>query len=431
MDISGKTVVVTGTFSNFSRAQVEAGLTALGAKVTGSVSKKTDLLFAGTDAGSKLDKAEELDIPIYGESEVNALLAGGAAKAAPAKEAPAKATKEAPAKAAPAKAAKAAPAPASSGKTVPSLAGKIVVVTGKFEGMSRADIEAILTASGATVSGSVSKKTNLLIVGTDAGSKLEKAEELGIDVMEEDAFADLLNGGYGGGEDDSDEEEGNVGDDGFAFSLFERMKAWVELFSKRTDLKWQKKLEIRKTTKVKSQLPAVGYPADAKAFAKDAKFFAFSYGLKDEHDDVDPDACTGFLYLSLEGLNEQAYMVLDGKAVDAKSMIMVDVDAEGTGHAAWFILGEDASKIVWDVESLAKFSSLTEYLTEGAKRAFAYNPCWQQRRNEPALAAISLPMSTPLPAIQSALEKRGAKPAMAEDLVKWLDKHAALLIPRA
>lgn len=187
MDISGKTVVVTGTFSKFSRAQVEAGLTALGARVTGSVSKKTELLFAGTDAGSKLEKAEELDIPIYGESDVEALLAGGAAAPA-AKAATSENTKAA-------KQAKAAAKPpAAGGKTVPSLAGKVVVVTGKFEGLSRADIESILVASGATVTGSVSKKTNLLIVGTDAGSKLDKAEELGIDVMEEDEFAELLNG---------------------------------------------------------------------------------------------------------------------------------------------------------------------------------------------------------------------------------------------
>lgn len=194
MDISGKTVVVTGTFSKFSRAQVEAGLTALGARVTGSVSKKTELLFAGTDAGSKLEKAEELDIPIYGESEVEALLAGGGATspakvvAAAVKAATSENTKAA-------KQAKAAAKPpAAGGKTVPSLAGKVVVVTGKFEGLSRADIESILVASGATVTGSVSKKTNLLIVGTDAGSKLDKAEELGIDVMEEDEFAELLNG---------------------------------------------------------------------------------------------------------------------------------------------------------------------------------------------------------------------------------------------
>ena len=415
MDISNKTVVVTGTFSKFSRSQVEAGLTALGAKVTGSVSKKTDMLFAGTDAGSKLDKAEELGIPVYGESEIEALLGGAApAKAAPAKAAPAKA---APAKAAP-----------SGGKTVPSLAGKIVVVTGKFEGMTRAEIESILVASGATVSGSVSKKTNLLIVGTDAGSKLEKAEELGVEVMEEADFAELLDGG---GEDGDDEDEGeeDEANAGFRFSLFERMKAWAELLQSRKDLKWNTKVAIKTTSKLESALPEGGYPADAKAFAKHAKSFKFSYETKDELEDLD-DPCTGFLYLSLEGAQEDAYMMLDGEEVDPDSMFMLDADGEGTGMAAWYILGEDESKIVWDVESMEQFSSLTEYLTEGAKRAFAYNECWQRRKHEPALAQISLPLSTPLPEIRSALIGRGAKPEMADDLVKWLGKHAALLVPQ-
>jgi DNA ligase (NAD+) len=59
-----------------------------------------------------------------------------------------------------------------------------VVVTGTFAGMPRKEIEAILVASGATLGSSVTKKTQLLIVGTDAGSKLEKAEELGVEIME-------------------------------------------------------------------------------------------------------------------------------------------------------------------------------------------------------------------------------------------------------
>ena len=425
MNISGKTIVVTGTFSKLSRAQVEAGLTALGAKVTGSVSKKTEMLFAGKDAGSKLAKAEELDIPIYGESDVETLLAGGAASAKATNEKAAKATNEKAAKGTPAP----APAPASGGKTVPSLAGKIVVVTGKFEDMSRADIEAVLTASGATVSGSVSKKTDLLIVGADAGSKLEKAEELGVEVMEEADFVDLLRGGTGRSEGGSSKRD--VDEDGFAFSLFDRMKAWAQLFSKRADLRWEQKLEIRANRGVKSELPrGTDYPADAKAFAKSARYFAFSYRLKEDHGDVAADSCTGLLYLSLEGINEKAHMLLAGQKVDPASMFLLDVDAEGTGLSAWFVLGEE-SKIVWDVESLEKFASLTEYLTEGAKRAFAYDPCWQRRRDEPALAGVSLPMSTPLPAIRAALVDRGAKPAMADDLIQWLGKHAALLIPRA
>jgi hypothetical protein len=170
---------------------------------------------------------------------------------------------------------------------------------------------------------------------------------------------------------------------------------------------------------VEPDLPEESYPADARAFARSAKSFSFSYRLGKEE-------CAGFLYLSLRGLQEDAYMLLDGEEVDPDSMAMLDCDGEGTGHAAWYILDEDSAKIVWDVEETVQFSSLTEYLTEGAKRAFAYDPCWQTRRDEePPLASSSLDLSTPLPEIRAALVARSAEPAMADDLVQWLGAHAA------
>ncbi|XJZ58339.1 NAD-dependent DNA ligase LigA [Lactobacillus delbrueckii subsp. bulgaricus] len=65
----GKTVVLTGKLAHYSRAEFTKKLQALGAKVTGSVSKKTDCLVYGEDAGSKLAKAEVLDIPRLTEAE--------------------------------------------------------------------------------------------------------------------------------------------------------------------------------------------------------------------------------------------------------------------------------------------------------------------------------------------------------------------------
>jgi len=61
---AGKTVVITGSFASFSRDELTRKLQALGAKVTGSVSKKTDLVIAGEAAGSKLAKAQELGIAV-------------------------------------------------------------------------------------------------------------------------------------------------------------------------------------------------------------------------------------------------------------------------------------------------------------------------------------------------------------------------------
>ena len=78
MDVKGKTVVVTGKLQHLSRKEAETQLKALGAKVSGSVSKKTDILFAGEKAGSKLAKASQLGVTVLGESELVALLAGDA-----------------------------------------------------------------------------------------------------------------------------------------------------------------------------------------------------------------------------------------------------------------------------------------------------------------------------------------------------------------
>ncbi|MEE9448004.1 MAG: NAD-dependent DNA ligase LigA [Arenicellales bacterium] len=62
---------------------------------------------------------------------------------------------------------------------------KTVVITGSFEGMSRPELKVLLTAQGAKVTGSVSKKTDILVAGTAAGSKLDKAEKLGIEILDQ------------------------------------------------------------------------------------------------------------------------------------------------------------------------------------------------------------------------------------------------------
>ncbi|MDF2185597.1 NAD-dependent DNA ligase LigA [Grimontia hollisae] len=72
--LAGKTVVLTGTLSQMSRNDAKAALQALGAKVTGSVSAKTDLLIAGEAAGSKLTKAQQLGIEIVDEDGMMRLL---------------------------------------------------------------------------------------------------------------------------------------------------------------------------------------------------------------------------------------------------------------------------------------------------------------------------------------------------------------------
>jgi DNA ligase (NAD+) len=72
------------------------------------------------------------------------------------------------------------------------LAGKTIVLTGTLPTLSRDEAKDLLEAAGAKVAGSVSKKTDYVIAGAEAGSKLEKARELGVAVLDEDGLRDLL-----------------------------------------------------------------------------------------------------------------------------------------------------------------------------------------------------------------------------------------------
>jgi DNA ligase (NAD+) len=72
--LAGKTFVLTGTLPKLKREEASAKIEAAGAKVSGSVSKKTDYVVAGEEAGSKLDKAQKLGVKIINEAELLDLL---------------------------------------------------------------------------------------------------------------------------------------------------------------------------------------------------------------------------------------------------------------------------------------------------------------------------------------------------------------------
>ena len=74
------------------------------------------------------------------------------------------------------------------------ISGKTVVFTGTLEKMTREEAKALAERLGAKVSGSVSKKTDYVVAGAEAGSKLKKAAELGVTVLEEQQFIDLVKG---------------------------------------------------------------------------------------------------------------------------------------------------------------------------------------------------------------------------------------------
>src|SRR5574341_2366089 len=74
--LAGKTFVLTGTLPNYPREEAKRMIEAAGGKVTGSVSKKTDYVVAGAEAGSKLDKAKEVGVRIIDEAGLLRLCGG-------------------------------------------------------------------------------------------------------------------------------------------------------------------------------------------------------------------------------------------------------------------------------------------------------------------------------------------------------------------
>ena len=76
--LAGLTFVLTGTLPNLTRDEAKEKIEAAGGKTAGSVSKKTSYVVAGEEAGSKLDKARELNIPVIDEDGLMAMLQGKA-----------------------------------------------------------------------------------------------------------------------------------------------------------------------------------------------------------------------------------------------------------------------------------------------------------------------------------------------------------------
>jgi DNA ligase (NAD+) len=71
----------------------------------------------------------------------------------------------------------------------------LFVITGRLEMMSRAEVQDQIKERGGKVTSSVTKKTDYLVTGTEPGSKLDKAKRIGIHILDEDQFSELINKG--------------------------------------------------------------------------------------------------------------------------------------------------------------------------------------------------------------------------------------------
>jgi NAD-dependent DNA ligase len=177
LSVTGKTVVITGTITGMERKDAEAKLKGLGAKVTSSVSKKTDILFAMADAGSKRAEADRLGVLVLGETELFAMVGKPGSTRKPKTPITAEAKKKVKARAP---------------KASKGFSGTTVVITGTLSA-GREEIADKLEAAGAKVTGSVSANTQYLITGAGVGaSKISKATALGVKVIDEATMNEML-----------------------------------------------------------------------------------------------------------------------------------------------------------------------------------------------------------------------------------------------
>ena len=184
VEVEGKTVVLAGQFKVVKKADATAFLKEMGAVVRGSVSKATDLLFSGLNGGANKAKARKLELPIFDEEDLLVTIAP--LRSASSAETGSDTTEVA------AEASATTEEAAAASSAAYNFEGKVIVLTGKFSEFKRSEAESILSRAGATISRSVSGKTDLLIYGARAGSKLRNARGFGTAMMTEAEFMEIL-----------------------------------------------------------------------------------------------------------------------------------------------------------------------------------------------------------------------------------------------
>lgn len=436
--LNGLKVAITGAFSEMKRAEATARLKSLGALVTGSVSGKTQLLVAGARAGSKLAKAEQLGIEVWDEAKLIEMLAGSSVPEVAAEE------------------------PA---KVVPSaFTGKTIVLTGTFATMKRTDAKKVLLEAGAKVSGSISKKTDLLIHGSDAGSKLAKAQKLGVATMTETEMVEALAAaGAGSAVLDGAAEKMAAKEakeaktygplrkaiaeanreqiDQYGMTVGQLLKVYLDLFAKRADIKVTKDVrggQARESTLKKwwRSLP-VSYLA---AYA-DLGPLEFVWAFADASPEDAAEGAHGGR-INLTGVNKFRWWktpeINEFETWSAQNMAD-ELQAEGSTFIS-YDPGErstDALLFFDDANSCERvpMGTMEDYLTAGAKLAFVWY--WQASNHYGSTKDLltrlfdgSMPLETPEDEVIAALVGKGASEDAAKALVAWLGDEAVVLLDK-
>lgn len=432
--LSGKKVAITGAFTEMKRSEATARLESLGALVTGSVSGKTQLLVAGAKAGSKLAKAQKMGIEIWNEAKLIEMLAGSSVPE---------------------------PTVAEPIEVVPSaFSGKTIVLTGTFATMKRSAAKKVLTEAGAKVSSSVSKTTDLLIHGADAGSKLSKAKSIGVATMAEAEMVEILNQAGAG----AAELAGAASK--IAAKKAKDDKAYAGVRAA-TAAVYEEEVESYGATLaslLQSYLRLFALRPDVQVVTDERGGAAPEKTLKRWHGDV-PDWFVS-LYAEI-GPTEVRWVFVGASEDDSEWGEGGWLNLPGLDRFRWYKAPEGSEFETWDAQGMADqlqdegvtmlaydpgeqstdsilvfdnandctrsaMGSFQEYLTAGAKLGFARywqssNPDHVSRSIIGRLFADTLPLDTPEDDVVAALAARGATEAEARALVAWLGDEAVIL----
>ena len=345
------------------------------------------------------------------------------------------------------------------------FAGKTVVLTGTFATMKRAAAEALLAAVGAKMSGSISAKTDLLIHGADAGSKLSKARGLGVATMTEPEMVALLQGAGAGGQQlagaaakmgaQREAEDKKLGAARpiidavnkkqiakYGRTIPQLLRSWIRLFAQRPDIHVMKNTSGAPTSTATVASLATRLPPEVLALAAESGPLHFWWVFADMRESIGGSSeghnggrinLVGFKHFrwwdrptDWDWVTFKAQAMFDELQAEGSTMLSYD---PGQSESKAMLVFDDAN----DVER-HPMGTVESYLTDGARRGFVwYWPkldYWEANDYVARLFKKSIPRTTPGPAIRAGLMARGIDAAEAEAIWRWLGRDAVLLLPK-
>jgi hypothetical protein len=285
------------------------------------------------------------------------------------------------------------------------LKGKSVVLTGTFSTMKRAEAERRVADAGAIVSGSVSKKTSLLVHGADAGSKLAKAQSLGIPVMTEaELVALLMEGGAEGLADKAEALEAALAARSPVEVAVDELRSFVQQLMKRPDVRVSRAHIGHRATKAELAM-LHGMPAEL------VELYTAANGVHIEWTFVEPpgggtmrippvDRGTRF------GGDDETYM---GFGAGVEALLLDEITPEGS---TWLVRerGEERMQILFasaaeGTDGVVAAPSIAEYLRAAMShglvhywpRCFKPSPYVTYAEQEAAVTRFRGPATAPRP----------------------------------